>query len=115
MVGSSQVITCTVSTISGVPASLVIISWIGPGGDTITNNSRLTISPTASRNNNHTSNLLFAYLMEGDEGMYTCNVTILRTNATRADSIEINNFIGKYVYVKYGLFLSKRIYNLLPF
>ena len=100
MVGSPQVITCTVSTISGVPASLVIISWMRPGGDTIVNNSRLTISPTASRNNNHTSNLMFAYLMEGDEGMYTCNVTILRTNATRADSIQINNFIGKYVYVR---------------
>ena len=94
--GSPQMISCTVSTVSGVAASLVIISWLGPGGDPIVTNSRVTISPTTSSNNDHTSNLQFAYLMEGDEGMYTCNVAIMRTNATRAESIEIGNFTSEY-------------------
>ena len=44
MVGSPQDIQCTVSTVSGVELSSVMISWMGPGGDTITNDSRVTIS-----------------------------------------------------------------------
>ena len=95
MVGSPQDINCTVSTVSGVAASLVIISWTGPGG-VITDDSRVTISPTTSSNNIHTSRLQFTYLMEGDEGTYTCNVTIMRTNATRAQSIVIGDFNGEY-------------------
>ena len=95
MVGSRQDINCTVSTVSGVAVSLVIISWMGPRG-VITDDSRVAISPTTSSNNIHTSRLQFTYLMEGDEGTYTCNVTIMRTNATRAQSIVIGDFNGEY-------------------
>ena len=56
-----------------------MISWMGPGGESITNGSRVTISATTSSGNNYTSSLQFTYLMEGDEGMYTCNVMILET------------------------------------
>jgi len=80
MVGSPQFIDCTVSTVSGVELSSVMISWMGPEGDSITPNSRVTISPTTSSGNNYTSSLQFTYLMEGDEGTYTCNVTILGIN-----------------------------------
>ena len=80
MVGSPQDIQCIVSTVSGVELSSVMISWMGPGGESITNDSRVTISPTTSSGNNYTSSLQFTYLMEGDEGMYTCNVTILETS-----------------------------------
>ena len=79
MVGSPQDIQCIVSTVSGVELSSVMISWMGPGGESITNDSRVTISPTTSSGNNYTSSLQFTYLMEGDEGMYTCNVIILET------------------------------------
>ena len=82
MVGSPQDIQCTVSTVSGVELSSVMISWMGPGGDTITNNSRVTISPTSGNGNNYTSSLQFMYLMEGDEGTYECNVMILETNVS---------------------------------
>ena len=82
MVGSPQDIQCTVSTVSGVEAHLVFISWIGPGGDTITNDSRVTISPTSGSGNNYTSSLQFMYLMEGDEGTYECNVMMLETNGS---------------------------------
>ena len=81
MVGSPQDIQCVVSTVDGVELSSVMINWMGPGGESITNNSRVTISPTTSSGNIYTSSLQFTYLMEGDEGMYTCNVMILETRA----------------------------------
>ena len=88
MVGSPQDIQCTVSTVSGVELSSVMISWMGPGGDTTTNNSRVTISPTSGNGNNYTSSLQFMYLMEGDEGTYECNVMILETIASKLAEIR---------------------------
>ena len=79
MVGSPLDIQCIVSTVSGVELSSVMISWMGPRGESITNNSRVTISPTTSSGNNYTSRLQFTYLMEGDEGVYICSVMILKT------------------------------------
>ena len=93
MVGSPQDIQCIVSTVSGVELSSVMISWMGPEGESITNDSRVTISPTTSSGNNYTSSLQFTYLMEGDEGMYTCNVMILE--ATAANMIEITELAGE--------------------
>ena len=93
MVGSPQDIQCIASTVVGVELSSVMISWMGPRGVSITNDSRVTISPTTSSGNNYTSSLQFAYLMEGDEGMYTCNVIILET--TNSISLELTNLIGK--------------------
>ena len=82
MVGNPQMMECRVSTASGVESSSVMISWMGPGGDTITNDSRVTISPTSSSGNNYTSSIHFTHLMEGDNGTYTCNVMILETNGS---------------------------------
>ena len=89
MVGSPQGIHCIVGTVSGVELSSVMISWMGPGGEPITNDSRVTISPTTSSGNNYTSSLQFTYLMEGDEGMYTCNVMILETSVADIVVIEV--------------------------
>ena len=90
--GSRQVINCTVSTVSGVESDLVI-SWMRRGGGSITNNSRVTISPTTSSGDTYTSSLQFDYLMEGDEGTYTCNVMILETNGSQ--SVELQSLVGK--------------------
>ena len=95
MVGSPQDIQCIVSTVSGVELSSVMISWMRPGGESITNDSRVTITPTTSNGNNYTSSLQFTYLMEGDEGMYTCNVMILETKTSR--QLKLTNLTGKYV------------------
>ena len=92
MVGSLQVFTCTVSTVSGVESSSVMISWMGPGG-VITNDSRVTISPTTSRGNTYTNSLQFTYLMEGDEGNYTCNVMILDTSGS--ESVELISLLSE--------------------
>ena len=95
MVGSPQDIQCIVSTVSGVELSSVMISWMGPGGESITNDSRVTISPTTSSGNNYTSSLQFIYLMEGDEGMYTCNVMILETNVSSIREMKLNGDYSK--------------------
>ena len=92
LVGSPQEIHCTVSTVSGVEPHLVLISWIGPGGDTITNDTRVTISPTVANDNAYISTLEFTHLMEGDEGIYTCDVMILETE--ESDYVEMQNLTG---------------------
>ena len=94
MVGSPQDIQCTVSKVSGVEFSSVMISWMGPRGDTIINDSRVTISPTSGNGNNYSSSLQFMYLMEGDEGIYECNWMILETNGSMY--FEIANLISKF-------------------
>ena len=92
--GSPQVITCTVSTVSGVESSSVMISWIGPGGSITTTIGRVFIgSVTDDGNNMYTRSFLFTYLMEGDEGTYTCNVIIL--DASGSQSVELQSLTGK--------------------
>ena len=93
--GSSQNINCTVSTVSGVKISSVMISWMGPGGNIDVTNGRVYIgSVTDDGNNMYTSSLQFDYLMEGDEGNYTCNVMIL--DASETQSIELRSLTGEY-------------------
>ena len=89
MVGNPLMMECRVSTVSGVESSSVMISWMGPGGDTIRNDSRVTISPTSSSGNNYTNSIQFTYLMEGDNGTYACNVTILETNGSASVALEM--------------------------
>ena len=102
--GSPQVINCIVSTVSGVESSSVMISWMGPGG-VITNDNRVTISPTTSSGNTYTSSLQFTYLMEGDEGTYTCNVMILETSGSQ--SVELQSLISKlYCQVIHNFYYS---------
>ena len=102
MVGSPQDIQCIVSTVSGVELSSVMISWMGPGGESITNDSRVTISLTTSSGNNYTSSLQFSYLMEGDEGMYTCNVMILETMASQF--VELVDLFGQFILIHFNFF-----------
>ena len=87
--GSPQVINCTVSTVNGVESSSVMISWMGPGGNIDATDGRVSIgSVTAGGNNMYTRSLLFDYLMEGDEGNYTCNVMILETSESQSVVLE---------------------------
>ena len=97
MVGSPQDIQCTVGTVDGVELSAVMISWTRPGGDTIASDSRVTISPTTSSGDDYISTLQFAYLMEGDEGMYTCNVMIL--DAASSGTAEVQSLTGELILI----------------
>ena len=89
MVGNSLTIECMVGADDGVESSSVMISWMGPGGDTITSDSRVTISGTTGL----MSTLNFMYLMEGDEGTYRCNVMILETS--RSASVELETLTSE--------------------
>ena len=93
-VGSPQAIQCLVSTVSGVELSSVMISWMGPNGNLTTDSSRIIVNPVTSSGNNYTSSIHFIYLMEGDEGIYTCNVMILET--TQNGVVELGRFTCKY-------------------
>ena len=92
-VGSPLVVNCTVSIVSGVKSDSVMISWMRPGGGSIMNDSRVMISPTTSSGNNYTNNLQFNYLMEGDEGTYTCNTMILESSVSSL--LVLSPFISK--------------------
>jgi len=97
-VGSPQEIHCTVATVSGVFFNSVMIAWTSPKGTVIVNDTRITIDPITSVGNDYISTLRFAYLMEGDEGIYTCNVMILETYESHI--IEVDYLTGKQHSVK---------------
>jgi len=65
--GDSYQIQCTAYTDEMINPNNVTVSWTGPNG-TITNDSRLTITPTSSNSTCHTSTLQFSYLSADDEG-----------------------------------------------
>jgi len=94
MVGDFLILECLVSTVSGVEFNSVMINWMGPGENSITNNSRVIIYATVSTDNNFTSSIQFTYLMEGDDGTYTCNVMILETN--ESSSVVLDTLNGEY-------------------
>ena len=78
---------------------VVVFEWMRPEGNSITNDSRVTISQTAFNNNDtYTSDLQFAYLMEGDEGDYRCTVSLMSAmSVSGSDSNQILNLIGRYM------------------
>jgi len=93
MVGSSQDIECTVQIpFNEAEPNSVMFNWTGPNGFYIANDNRVHISPIIFTNSTFTNTLQFSYLMEGDEGTYTCNVTIL--NTTISGNTEIKTLTG---------------------
>jgi len=88
MVGFTQLIGCRATTIRGVKLNAVQFNWTGPTGNTITNTTRMVIFPEYQRLNNFSSELLFHYLREGDQGLYTCTVGILNTRASGSFNID---------------------------
>jgi len=88
MVGSSQTIDCIATTTVVIYSGLLDFIWIGPGGGSITTNSRVTIDSITSSGNTYTSSLQFAYLTERDGGNYTCNVQLFNVSGTNSIVIE---------------------------
>ena len=93
-VGSPLAIQCVMGTVSGVKLSSVTISWMGPSGNLTTDIGRIIVNPVTSSGDNYTSSIHFIYLMEGDEGIYTCNVMILET--TQSGVVELGRLTCKY-------------------
>ena len=90
VVGSPLFIVCTVFTVDGVESSLVTIDWVIPK-ESYKNNTRITVEMDKMKPNPlnaYNSTLQFSYLMEGDEGMYTCRVAIMDTINQQIAEIE---------------------------
>jgi len=93
MVGSSLDIQCTAQVpFNGVEPKSVMFNWTGPNGISIVNDNRVAIYSKNSSTNIFTSTLHFFYIMEGDEGKYTCKVMILRT--AKSSNITIGTLNG---------------------
>ena len=78
-IGEMQDIICSVTITSTVDSSTVELTWTN-ASSIITSDNRVTITSTNITANLHsftyTTTIQFAYLMEGDEGSYTCNVVV---------------------------------------
>jgi len=96
---------CTIDTPDIKNSDDVTISWTGPNG-AITNDSRLTITPTVSNGTNHISTLKFSYLSEDDEGLYECNTTVLGFEENKTASIELTNLTGGFPLCKCIIFIA---------
>ena len=85
-VGKSHEVTCTLYTYTGQPvnSSDVSISWSGPNGVVVANeSSRITVIPTTSNGYNHTSTLQFSYISEDDEDTsYNCTASLYGGDTT---------------------------------
>ena len=90
-VGAAQDIICSVETVNNFTS--VTTNWSTANG-TIVENDRISVTQTIQVNTIVTI-LHFDYLMEGDEGNYTCNV-IIDGNVESA-STALQNLHGKNV------------------
>ena len=90
-VGSPLFLGCSVTVVSGI-SSKVDIVWT-KNGDLVeeTSDDRIRISDDG----NYTSTLQFLYLSEVDEGVYSCNVTIL--DVSNSSLVELNKFNSKFI------------------
>ena len=96
VVGLPLIINCTVRTVVGVETSSVMISWMGPGGGSVMDDSRIIFSQDTSSDNIYTiySYLQFTYLMQGDEGTYTCYAMIM--GSSESQSVELQSLTSKF-------------------
>ena len=92
VVGDMQDIICLVTITSAIDPNLVELTWTHDNNNVTTDN-RVTIIPTNITENpssfTYTTTIQFAYLMEGDEGNYTCKVSA--DNMIKSHSIVLQN------------------------
>ena len=86
-----QEIICSVTVTSAVDPNSVELTWTN-ADSIITADNRVTITPTSVTENpssfTYTTTIQFAYLMEGDEGYYTCNVTVDDMMESQSTTLE---------------------------
>ena len=95
VVGEMQDIICSVTISSTLDSDSVELTWTS-NGSTIMTDNRVTIVPTNIIDNpfsfTYTTTIQFAYLMEGDEGSYTCNVVV--DEMMESHSVTLQNLRG---------------------
>ena len=79
VIGVLQIIICSVTITSAINPNSVELTWAN-ADSIITADNRVTITPVNITENPssfiYTTTIQFAYLKEGDEGSYICNVTV---------------------------------------
>ena len=88
VVGDPLVIDCIATTPVAVDVNLLNFTWNNPGGDIITNDSRINIHPTISMENMYVSSLQFHHLIISDGGTYTCNVRFFNVTGSLSVIME---------------------------
>ena len=93
-----QDIICSVTIASAIDPNSVELTWAN-NDSIITTDNRVTITPTNITENpssfTYTTTIQFAYLMEEDEGNYTCNVAVVDMIESR--SVKLQYFRGIYI------------------
>ena len=101
MVGSPQVVNCIVTEVSGVIPNSGNIIWMGPNGDIMNSSRTMIMEAYNSSDNIYTSSLQFTYLMEGDNGTYTCN--FMAGEISVSQSVELQPLTSKLSFMNYCL------------
>ena len=99
VVGEMQDIICSVTITSTIDPDSVEMTWTN-ADSIITTDNRVTIITNITENPfsfTYTTIIQFAYLMEGDEGNYTCNVEVDDMMETR--SIILENLRSTYASI----------------
>jgi len=88
--GQEVVLTCTATVVEGVELSLVVISWTG-GSVSSSSSPRVTASnQTSIGGGMYTRTLTFSPVLIGDNGMYTCSVSVTGFDeASNLDSVTV--------------------------
>ena len=93
IIGEAHELVCSIVISSTVQTDSVNLTW-----NFTSNDNRVTVIPTTITTDDsigiiYTTVIQFAYLMEGDEGNYTCTVSI---NEDSAESTFILQIFSKY-------------------
>ena len=91
VVGEMQDITCSVTITSTIDPDSVELTWTN-ADSIITADNRVTIITNITENPfsfTYTTIIQFIYLVEGDEGNYTCNVEV--DDMIESSSITLDN------------------------
>ena len=98
VVGEMQNIICSVTISSTIDPDSVELTWT-TADSIITADNRVTVIPTNTTQNpssfTYTTIIQFAYLMEGDEGNFTCNVAVNAVMESHSTTLE--NLRSTYV------------------
>ena len=89
VIGEQHELVCLITLSSTAPSSLVKFTW-----NFTSNDDRVTVIPTTITTDDsigiiYTTVIQFAYLMEGDEGNYTCSVIIEGNVAESTFNLEL--------------------------
>ena len=102
VVGEMQNFICSITINSTIDPNSVELTWTYDDSN-ITTDDRVTIIPTIITGNQssftYTAAIQFTYLMEGDEGNYTCNV--ISDNITESGSVILQSLISMFTYISF--------------